>query len=242
MSQMLFLPKINSITVMKNLLLFSTVLLLSLSGCIKDDIVFDSVDPVLRITNVPDSIGFGTSFQFDFRYLNNVGQEEEVNPEWSSSDPEIISIDATGLAEGLQTGEVLISVSYTFEGSLINDSALVAVGTETVISEEPSTDREGNIRTTSSYALTGEFTLIQDEEDLILEFAADYVASSALPGLYVYLTNNPNTTNGALEIAKVTTFNGAHSYRIPNTDINDFNHVLYFCKPFNVKVGDGEIQ
>jgi len=60
--------------------------------------------------------------------------------------------------------------------------------------------------------------------------------------LYVYLTNNPSTTAGALEIGKVTVFEGTHIYTIEgDIPLNQYNYLLYFCKPFNVKVGDGEI-
>ena len=99
-----------------------------------------------------------------------------------------------------------------------------------------------SINTTSSYALTGDFTITEDGNGGInLVFADNYNASTALPGLYVYLTNNPSTTTGSLELQKVQTFQGAHTYSIPNVGVNDYSHVLYFCKPFNVKVGDGEI-
>ncbi|MEM9549152.1 MAG: hypothetical protein AAGA77_24405, partial [Bacteroidota bacterium] len=63
-----------------------------------------------------------------------------------------------------------------------------------------------------------------------------------LPGLYVYLTNNRNTTANALEIGAVEVFNGAHTYTVEDVGINDYKFLLYFCKPFNVKVGDGEIN
>ena len=46
----------------------------------------------------------------------------------------------------------------------------------------------------------------------------------------------------ALEIGAVETFNGAHSYVIENTDISEYEFILYFCKPFVVKVGDGQIN
>ena len=46
-----------------------------------------------------------------------------------------------------------------------------------------------------------EFSGNGDESDeLILSFAENYKTDDVLPGLYVYLTNNPNTINGALEI------------------------------------------
>ena len=90
--------------------------------------------------------------------------------------------------------------------------------------------------------MTGHFTLSVNDDKLLIDIQDDYRASTALPGLFVYLTNNPNTTVGALEIGAVQVFSGAHSYELENVDINDYNYLLYFCKPFNVKVGDGEIN
>ena len=74
------------------------------------------------------------------------------------------------------------------------------------------------------------------------EFGDDYQASTSLPGLYVYLTNNPATANNAFEIGRVEIFNGAHSYRISGVGLNEYDYLLYWCKPFSVKVGDGEIR
>ena len=113
---------------------------------------------------------------------------------------------------------------------------------EETIEVEPTQAKSGQITTTSSYALSGDFSLTAENNDLVLAFDENYNASTALPGLYIYLTNNPSTISGALEIGKVQTFSGVHSYTIPNVDINEYSHVLYFCKPFNVKVGDGEIE
>nr|HQU58856.1 hypothetical protein [Saprospiraceae bacterium] len=75
-----------------------------------------------------------------------------------------------------------------------------------------------------------------------LEIADNYRASTSLPGLYLYLTNNPATVNNALEVGKVAVFDGAHSYHISGVGINDYDYLLYWCKPFSVKVGDGEMQ
>jgi len=75
-----------------------------------------------------------------------------------------------------------------------------------------------------------------------LDIAGNYEASTALPGLYVYLSNNPNSTSGSYEIGEVTVFNGAHSYTLPSSvDISDYKYILYWFKPFNVKVGDSTI-
>lgn len=224
---------------MKQLILFSLMLITVWSGCIKDDYVDDEVDPVLRITTIADTIAVGDSFQFEAMYLNNVGKEESVPVLWSSSQPDIISIDMnTGLSEALQVGTSVIAVEYNDGSKVLRDEIEVNAGSSTVV--QPG-EKSGTVHTTSSYALTGDFTLKTDGDNLILEFANNYNASTALPGLYVYLSNNNTTTANALEIAKVEVFSGAHSYMIPNVGINDYSYVLYFCKPFNVKVGDGEI-
>jgi len=134
-------------------------------------------------------------------------------------------------------GEVLIIVSVTEGQEVYRDTAMTVVGSETVVTN---LTRTGSLKTTTFYDLAGSFVMEKVGTDLILSFNDDYIASSNLPGLYVYLTNNPATTNGALEIGKVQVFNGAHEYVIPgDIPLEEYGHLLYFCKPFTVKVGDG---
>lgn len=217
------------------LILISPLLFYS---CIGDDIIDDEVDPVLKITNPIDTLAFDSSYQFTLMYLNNVGREEQVEMvNWTSSEPDIISIDDTGLAKGLQTGGAIIRAQTNANGIVVDDELFVNVGEETIIA---SAARTGTLATTSSYQLEGSFSLSEVEGDLVLAFEDDYISSDRLPGLFIYLTNNPNTTSGALEIGEVSIFSGEHTYTLPSgTGLNDYSHVLYFCKPFNVKVGDG---
>ncbi len=222
----------------KYLFFLLTITILSAS-CIGNDFVDDMVDPVLRITNPIDSIAVDSSYQFEFMYLNNVGKEVSVEALWSSSNEDVIAIDANGLATALNGGSSEITLEYEDGAFMLMDTRSIGVGERTVITE---TSKFGTIEPSSFYVLEGSFTLEQEGSDLVLAFAEDYEASTALPGLYVYLTNNPNTTSGALEIGAVEVFKGEHTYTIENTDINEYGYVLYFCKPFNVKVGDGEIE
>ena len=225
---------------MKNYLFIVFSFPLLLFSCIGDDFVDDKVDPVLKITSSVDTLGFGDTFQFKAQYLNNVGVEEMVSKTWTSSDESVISIDNTGLATANQMGETTIRVELNSNNITLSDERIVNVSEETVVTP---TVRNGSLQTTSSYTLTGNFTLADEDGTLMLSFDEDYAASSNLPGLYIYLTNNPSTTNGALELGKVETFSGAHAYTIPsNVTLNEFQYVLYFCKPFNVKVGDGEFE
>ena len=218
---------------------FTLFLALTLTACIQDDIVFDTVEPELRITRAVDTIALDSSYQFDAIYLNNVGVAEAIDIIWQSTAPDIIDIDADGLATALQLGSATITASFDDGTQLVQDEVEVHTGEETI--SLPS-ERSGVIHTTSSYLLEGDFTLSEQGANLQLEVAENYRASTALPGLYIYLTNNPNTIANALEIGAVETFTGAHSYTIPNTSLDTYNYVLYFCKPFNVKVGDGQIQ
>jgi len=210
-----------------------------ISGCIGDDYLMDTQDPELRILNTPDSLEIGTDYTFEAMYLNNVGQKENVDMTWESTNPSIISINDSGFANALQLGSSMIIVEYDADTIILRDSVEVGVGEETVIVNE---DRFGTVNTTSSYALTGDFILSEDGTGVKLDFASNYNASTALPGLYVYLSNNPNSVANAYEIGAVQVFSGAHSYSIPNTNLSDYNYVVYFCKPFSVKVGHGDIQ
>ena len=216
-------------------ILYCIPILILTSGCIGDDIIQDTVDPEIRIQNQIDSLTTGNMHQFEAIYLNNVGLEEEVNFSWSSSDATVLEIDDTGLADALAPGITTVRA----EAANISEAFQVIVSEEEVTNTGGNMSRTGTIRTTSSYVLEGTFSLSTIGTDLILQIDENYQASSTLPGLYLYLTNNPNTTNGAFEIGEVETFTGAHSYDISGVELNEFSHLLYYCKPFGVKVGDG---
>lgn len=101
---------------------------------------------------------------------------------------------------------------------------------------------EGQIRTTSSYILEGNFRYEHNGTQIILSLDDSYRASSSLPGLYLYLTNNPNSPEDGYEVGEVTVFAGAHSYNLPSSiNLMDYKYLLYWCKPFRVKVGDAQL-
>ncbi len=211
-----------------------------LAGCIGDDIILDQVDPIIRIQNAVDTIQVNSSYQFEYTFFNNVGQEEtNENVTWSSSDPGIVEIDQHGLATALRLGTVRIRLETASEGIRAADEIDVHVGSATVVSSE---DRSGSLRTTSSYVLEGDFTLGASDGTLQLTLASNYRASSSLPGLYLYLTNNPNSISNALEVGAVSIFQGAHSYKIAGAQLEEYGYLLYYCKPFRVKVGDGQFD
>ncbi len=216
--------------------------LLLLSGCIGDDIIFDTVPEAVRILNPVDSLTVGDTHQFDARFTNNIGEVEERNVIWSSSNEGVLTVDETGLATALAEGKATLNAEVPLDGKPPVSAAIEVTVSEEEVIGGPSGERSGTIRTTSSYLLEGSFTLREDGNDIVLEFGDDYRASTSLPGLYVYLTNNPSTVNNAFEVGRVETFSGAHSYRISGVGLNDYDFLLYWCKPFSVKVGDGEME
>lgn len=223
----------------KNILTILSIGIL-LSSCIKDDFLDDFVDPELRINQKVSLIALDSSFNFKARYFNYVGAEETINPLWTSSNSSVIEINEnSGMALAISEGESIIKVTY-FNGSIfLADSVLVEVIDSVIISEPK--QKSGTVQTTSSYPLSGSYNLTENGSGLTLELLSNYFADNSLPGLYIYLSNNNTTTANALEIGPVTVFQGAHSYQIDNVGINDYKYILYYCKPFNVKVGDGLI-
>jgi len=213
---------------------------IAFTACIGDDFIDDIREPEIRITSNIDSIQINSSIAFEMMYLNIAGLEEQVNANWSSSDESVAIADNNGTVTALNFGETTITVSYVNEDISVSDSITIFVGMSTSISDS---SISGVISTTSSYKLTGSFTLSDNDQSngLELKFDSDYCASTALPGLYIYLSNNRNNISNGLEIGAVEIFSGTHSYNIADTDINDYSFIVYYCKPFNVKVGDGEL-
>lgn len=209
-------------------------------GCIGDDIIMDETPEAVRILNQLDTIAVGDSYQFEAMFTNNIGVEENRTIVWSSSSPDVLSINDSGLATALTKGVADVVATVELVGKpAVSDQFTLIVDEETVVSNPT---KMGVLKTTSSYNLKGSFTVEEINGKLTISMSDDYEASTALPGLYVYLGNNPSSISSALEIGAVTVFNGAHSYEIPGVGINDYQYLLYWCKPFGVKVGEGVIE
>lgn len=231
---------------MSRILLFLSVLvILILSSCIKDDILEDFVQPEIRISGSIDTLGVDSVFSYRARFLNNIGQDEDVEFTWTSSDESIATVNG-GQVRGVAEGSATITASFFYpeENLEVSSSETVVVG-EAILPppvEEPLRTIDGEIVTTTFYPLSGDFQFIEEEDGITIDIASNYIADNNLPGLYIYLSNNRNSIAGALEISEVTQFSGAHSYSVPEVEFEDYSFIVYFCKPFNVKVGEAELN
>ena len=217
------------------------VVVIGLSACVETDIIDDFVGADIEITNGVMSLKQGDSYQLDYRYLDEVGMMADVEVIWNSLNAQRLSVDENGLLMANAKGESVVTVSSALDPNVYH-SITVQVAEETIIIEE-TTEKRGTITTSSSDMLTGDFTIQNIDGGVQIDIDENYEASDRLPGLVVYLTNNPNTNVGALEIAPVSVFEGAHQYQVLADDLNvqSYGYLLYYCKPFSVKVGQGEI-
>lgn len=203
-----------------------------------EDTVVTTSTPTLDIINRISEIFEQTTYQIEVDYQD--GNETPI-PElnWTSSDDSILEVDENGVVTAIASGVATVTVSFMVSDTLIfaqNSIEVIAIVMETI------TSFSGNLETKSGYTLEGSFTLSKTDDGLQLTLAEDYKASSTLPGLYVYLSNNSNTTQQAFEIGAVSVFSGAHSYTLPSSiGLMDYQYLLYWCKPFNVKVGEAKI-
>lgn len=231
---------------MKQILRISFICaLFILNSCIGEDIIDDSVDETIRIDNPVVNLEVGETHQFEATYFNNVGQAVDAPIIWSSSDESIIEITQNGLATGIAEGLITISAAVIQDDVNVISNNELTVVEESIEDEEPiAIVKSGFIETTSSYTLEGEFVFeeILESNSVRLSFNDSYQASSNLPGLYLYLTNNPNSIADAYNAGPVSVFDGAHSYEFADVQINDFQYLLYWCEPFSVKVGEGTIN
>lgn len=227
-------------------------------GCVGEDFINDYVDPSLRITNPILEIREGSSYQFNVQFFDESGTKvAQPNLSWSVSPPNALTILQDGTITAVTAEQTTLSVSTTgLQDNTVQATTqfniTVAPGEVSNPTTDTSTDTsgvvvatpfyEGQIRSTSSYLLEGNYRYEHNGEHILITIDNSYQADTALPGLYIDMGNNPNTTAGAYEIGPVTIFQGAHEYSLPSTiELMDYQYILYWCKPFNVKVGGAKL-
>lgn len=191
-------------------------------------------DEALRIVAQTQSMEVGTQFQFEAQFFDNTGEiDPTVISDWTSSAPDIISINQNGLARALSDGEATITASANGETSSVVVSAF---------SDLTNTIRSGSLEG-RGYRISGSFKLQVEEDQLILSFENASIDPNA-PGPYFYLSNQERSVTGGVNLGKSE--DGTFSINVtevsPETTINSYDYVIVWCEPFNVTLGLGELS
>ncbi|MDX2301726.1 MAG: DM13 domain-containing protein [Microscillaceae bacterium] len=182
----------------------------------------------LEISASNNQIHVGQIVQFTAVAKNALGNV--INPSsisWQSSNNNLFSVNASGLGTALNAG--MVQVSATADG--ITSNSL------TVDITAAAASRTGSFVSMNGYRVSGNATIRTEGNNLVLEFANNFSTSSG-PGLYVYLSNQANNANGGIEIARLQKVSGSQTYTLPaSVQLDQYNYVLIFCRPFRVVFG-----
>lgn len=173
------------------------------------------------------------TMQFSAMALNATMAPIEGQPiTWRTSDEALATITDAGLVRTIEPGVVqIIAASDGIESTPINLEIFAA-------------SRTGTFRAAAgtSYTVQGRAFLEQvPGGSLQLRFAADFQSSNG-PDLNVYLSTANQINSSSVQLGKLQSTRGEQTYAVPsNIEMNDFDHVIIHCLPFNVTFGSAPL-
>ena len=234
---------------MRNLQIFlAFTILLALSSCIGEDIVYDTIPEKITINNLFSNFKVGETTTLDAFFLDNVGSRQAVVFDIQSDNNAVVEVDnITKKFTAKSKGSANIAVSTIYKNKKVENKFSITVIDAGTITEPIVPTKIGTFRKTSSYESAGDFEIIAISGGIRIKFASNYVADKTLPGFAMYLTNNSATREGALKIdyqgdANGVVYKGAFSLDIMGIGLNDFGYLTHWCDPFNIRVGEAEIK
>ncbi|WP_418262862.1 hypothetical protein [Flavobacterium faecale] len=222
------------------------LLFIGFTSCIQEDIVNDEIEETIRINNSFSSFVVGNEATLDAFFFDNLGIKQEVTFDLATNNSSVIEVDNnTKKIIAKSKGTATITISTTYQGKLVENSTAITV----IESGDTPTNnvKVGTIMKTSSYVSAGDFEITEISGGIRITFASNYMADSSLPGYAMYLSNNPNTLEGARIIdaqgdADGVIYKGAFTLDVMGVGINDFGYLTHWCVPFKIKVGEAVIK
>lgn len=223
-------------------------MLLALSSCIGEDIVYDTIPEKITINNFFSNFKVGESTMLDAFFLDNVGSRQAVVFDIQSDNNTVVEVDnTTKKFTAKSKGSANIVVSTIYKSKKIENKFSIIVVDAGATTEPVVPTKIGTFKKTSSYESAGDFEIIAITGGIRIKFASNYVADKTLPGFAMYLTNNSTKRDGALKIdyqgdADGVIYKGAFSLDIMGVGLNDFGYLTHWCDPFSIRVGEAEIK
>lgn len=219
------------------------VWVLTLCSCVGTELIDDPIIPE-KLTILPriDSLAVGQEQIFSVQYSNQYGEEEPVyDIAWSSSDSEILAIDASGRAKVMTTGTATI---YAMNGMVLDSIVLNRLtGPGSTSDGDTIFFKRGTfMKVDDHYFAEGQVYVQNVNGTTQIRTDLDF-ATSAGPSVYLLLTNHitgaytvtpgghaVNAVSAQITANKLATFTGAQTWTVPS-DVNpaDYKYVVLYC-------------
>lgn len=188
----------------------------------------------VEVTPSDTSVTVREAMQFTAMTLNAAMAPISGEPiAWRTSDDALATVDDQGLVTSIMPGLVqVVATSAGIESSPINLEIFAQ-------------SREGTFRAApnTSYTVKGKAILEQiPGGNLRLRFDEDFQSSNG-PDLNVYLSTESKINSTSLQLGQLMATRGEQTYTIPPfVEMNDFDHVIIHCLPFNVTFGSAPLR
>ena len=221
----------------------------TLSGCVGTDLIDDLATNRLTVAiNPPDdpSLEVGDSLQLTVQLLPPGTNPEDVFLTWSSSRPEVVTVDDTGLVRARAEGTAEVTVAANGTAS---DPYPLVVGAA-VVPPEATGARTGALMGSGGYQASGTVTLQRGDDGILRLMTSDDFTVSVALGTYLYLSNSQEggaTASGGLEIADVSeSATGAQVFNVTEIDgsvmLDTYQYVVVLCKPAQLTFGSAKLN
>jgi hypothetical protein len=192
----------------------------------------------VEITAPQNTLTTGSTLQFSAQIRNAAGQNLSGKTiTWVSSNPTILSINATGLATANAAGTAQITANAEGISSLP-----IAIA---VTSSTGGAKRSGTFRGNSSYNVSGTAILQQTGNTLKLLFEDNFRSSNG-PQLGVFLAKNAPgvlTASNSVNLGALKSTSGRQEYTVPEgVKLSDYDFAVVYCIPFNVAFGFTKLE
>jgi hypothetical protein len=189
---------------------------------------------IARVVVLPDTlrleIGETDQLRASFFDLNN-NAVTPVEVSWTSSNPAVATVDASGIIEAVAPGVAYITATADGVKSL---PVVVFVGGNT---------RTGFFTPNPGTTYTVEGIAIMERlsgGNIRVQFDDSFRVSSG-PNLKVFLSTRRAVTDTSLDIGVLKKNGGSQTYNVPaGIELADFDYVIIHCVPFNVTFGYAE--
>lgn len=189
------------------------------------------------ITTTQATLEVGATLQLTAKAYN--GNDEEIPAPvviWGSSNTNVLTISASGIATGKNIGSVSIIASVAGVKSLPLVIQVTSSG---------GAARTGTFSGNMGYSVSGTATLQQTGSMLQLILGSNFQSSNG-PQLGVYLAKTASgslNSQNSLKLANLGSNSGMQTYNLPaGVGLNDYDYVVIYCIPFTVRFGTAQLN